>query len=132
MWTGGAFRGVGGAQGNLSSLRRRGPERPAGAPDAGRLQPHGGLRAAAGRADHQPVLLGLADGRAPQPAVAGPQQHRALHRALAHQPWLHDVQRRLQSQVLVPAVHHRLGRVPAGLSPRAGPSLPCPVSPQPQ
>nr|KAF6422048.1 cleavage stimulation factor subunit 1 [Rousettus aegyptiacus] len=64
-----------------------------------------------GRTDHQPVLLGLADGRAPQPAVAGPQQHRALHRALAHQPWLHDVQRRLQSQVLVPAVHHRLGRV---------------------
>lgn len=81
------------------------------APDAshsGRLQPHGGLRAAAGRAHHQPVLLGLSHGREEEPAVAGPQQHCALHRALAHQPRLHDLQRRLQGPLLVPPHHHGL------------------------
>ena len=106
MWTWKA--GPGAQAPNLSSLRRRWLERAAGAPDAGRLQPHGGLRAAAGREDHQPVLLGLADGRAPEPALAGPQQHRALHCALAHQPRLHDLQRWLPGAILVPEVNHGL------------------------
>ena len=95
------------------SLHRRWLERTAGAPDAGRLQPHGGLRAAARREDHQPLLLGLEDGRAPEPALTGPQQHRALYRALAHQPRLHDLQRRLQGAVLVPEVNHGLEPLPA-------------------
>lgn len=102
---------------NLSYLCRCWPERAPGAPDAGRVQPHRGLRAAAGREDHQPVLLGLPHRRAPEPAVPGPQQHRALHRALAHQPRLHDVQRRLPSPVLVPAIDHGLARLPSPCPP---------------
>lgn len=60
------------------------------------------------------MLLGLQDCRAQEPAVAGAQQHRALHRALPHQPWLHDLQRRLQGQVLVQEIHHRLSRASSG------------------
>lgn len=96
---------------NLSSLCRCRLERAAGAPNTGRVQPHWGLRAAPWREDHQPVLLGLSHGRAPQPALPGPQQHRALHRAFAHQPRLHDVQRRLPSTVLVPEIHYGLTRL---------------------
>lgn len=96
----------------LHALLRRWAERAAGASDPGGVQPHRGLRAAAGRADHQPMLLGFTHGRAAEPAVAGPQQHCALHCALTHQPRLHDLQRRLPGPLLVPPLHHRLGRRP--------------------
>lgn len=90
---------------------RRGAERPSDASYTGRVQPHRGLRAAARRAHHQPVLLGLAHGREEKPAVSGTQQHRPLHRPLAHQSWLHDLQRRLQGPLLVPPHHHRLRHI---------------------
>lgn len=112
------------------SLCRCWLERAAGAPDAGCLQPHGGLRAAAWWEDHQSLLLGLADRRAPKPALPGPQQHCALHRALAHEPRLHDMQRRLQGTVLVPEINH--GLEPPGLNrvlfSRARSSSPVPLT----
>lgn len=111
------------------SLRRCWLERAAGAPDAGRLQPHRGLCAAAGRKDHQPLLLGLKDSRAPKPALSGPQQHRALYSALAHQPRLHDVQWWLQGAVLVPEIHHRLEPSSLGFSPEDPGPLPVVPSP---
>ena len=95
------------------SVYRRGAERPSDASYAGRVQPHRGLRAAARWANHQPVLLGLAHGREEEPAVSGTQQHRPLHRPLAHQPGLHDLQRRLQGPLLVPPHHHRLRHIQA-------------------
>lgn len=83
-------------------------ERPSDASYAGGVQPHGGLRAAAGWAHHQPVLLGLAHSREEEPAVSGTQQHCALYRPFTHQSRLHDLQRWLQGPLLVPPHHHRL------------------------
>lgn len=100
-------------------------ERAPGAQDSGCVQPHGGLRAAARREDHQPVLLGLAHGRAPEPAVPGPQQHRALHRALPHQPRLHDLQRRLPGPLLVQEIHHGLRALCRQGLPSSCPREPC-------
>lgn len=87
---------------------RCGAERASDASHPGRVQPHGGLRAAARRTHHQPVLLGLSHGREEKPTVSGTQQHCALHRPLAHQSRLHDLQRWLQGPLLVPPHHHRL------------------------
>lgn len=90
------------------ACHRCGAERPSDASYSGRLQPHGGLRAATRRAHHQPLLLGLSHGREEKPSFTGTQQHRPLHRPLAHQPRLHDLQRRLQGPLLVPPHHHWL------------------------
>lgn len=87
---------------------RCGAKWPSDASHAGRVQPHRGLRAAARRAHHQSVLLGLTHGREEKPAVPGTQQHCPLHRPLAHQPRLHDLQRWLQGPLLVPPHYHRL------------------------
>lgn len=77
MWTWKA--GLGTQAPNLPVSAQQRWQRAAGAPGLGLSSTtRGGPRAAARPEDHQPVLLGTrTHGSAAEPALAGPQQHRA-------------------------------------------------------